>query len=131
MKYCNEYVCLFVCLYAHITKKPHCRTTPNFYACCLWSWLTVLLRRHCDVLCTSGFVDDVMFLQRIMCIAKWRQNATNITVEISTKFFSTIKTGSTNCELGKLCSLRLLCFSVPSRDTNKELTRYLRQCIVA
>ena len=29
----EEYVCLFVCLSARITRKPHSRTSPNFYAC--------------------------------------------------------------------------------------------------
>ena len=56
------------------------------------------------MLCTSGFVDDVMFsrngpMARVIHIPKRRQNTTNVTAEISTKFFSTIKTGSTHCEL--------------------------------
>ena len=38
-KYCGEYICLSVCLSAHITRKPRSRTSPNFYACCLWPWL--------------------------------------------------------------------------------------------
>ena len=29
-KYCDEYICLSVCLLAHITCKPHGRTSPNF-----------------------------------------------------------------------------------------------------
>jgi len=36
-KYCDEYVWLFVCMSARITRKPHSRTSPNFCACCLLS----------------------------------------------------------------------------------------------
>ena len=31
-------VCLSVCPSARITRKPHCQTSANFYACCLWPW---------------------------------------------------------------------------------------------
>jgi len=61
-KYCDEYmsVCLFVCL-SHIAW-------PNFteifmraaVAACARAG-SVLLRRRCDTLCASGFVDDVTF----------------------------------------------------------------------
>jgi len=60
-KYCDEYVCLFVCLSARITWKT---ARPNFtqlfvhVACGSGS---VILWRRCDMLCTSGFMDDVMF----------------------------------------------------------------------
>jgi len=62
--------------------------------------VSVLLWRDCDTLCTSGFVDDVifthMFLWRVMYVfLKRRQNTTNITAETPTKFCSTIKTEST------------------------------------
>jgi len=38
------FVCLSVChvslyQFAHITRKPHGRTSPIFCACCLWPWL--------------------------------------------------------------------------------------------
>jgi len=29
-----QYVCLFVCLSARITREPHGRTSPIFCACC-------------------------------------------------------------------------------------------------
>jgi len=39
-KYCDEYVCLCVCLSASISpKKPHARSLPIFCACCLCPWL--------------------------------------------------------------------------------------------
>ena len=62
-KYCEEYLCsLSSCLSvrSHISET----TPPNFtkflehVACGRGS---VLLRQRCDMLCTSGFVDDVTF----------------------------------------------------------------------
>jgi len=38
-KYCDERICLSVCLSAPISQKLQCRTSPNFYTCLLWSWL--------------------------------------------------------------------------------------------
>ena len=38
-----------------ITRKPHCQTLSDFVCMCRWSWL------GCDTLCTSGFMDKVMF----------------------------------------------------------------------
>jgi len=55
---------LFVCLSARITRKPYGRTSP-FCACSLQPCGSVLLRRRCDTLCTSSFMDDVMFSQRL------------------------------------------------------------------
>jgi len=53
-------VCLSVCLSARMYQKPHGRTLPIFvhadYGCD-----SVILWRRCDTLCTSGFVDDVMY----------------------------------------------------------------------
>ena len=53
-KYCDKYVCLSAC----ITRKSHDRTSP------IWYMLSVVADRsplRCDMLCTSGFMDDVMF----------------------------------------------------------------------
>ena len=54
------------------------------------------------MLCTSGFVDDVMFSHNnpgsfrvLLCGKHYNQ----ITTQIPTKYYSTIKTGSTHCEL--------------------------------
>ena len=68
-KYCDEHVCLFVCqsvclclfvcLSTCISQKRHVHTSQNFMfvlpgtvAHSWWQW---------DTLCTSGFVDNVMF----------------------------------------------------------------------
>jgi len=68
------------------------------------------------MLCTSGFVDDVIFshfgLRCVVCIPKWQQNMTNITGKILITFCLTSKTGNTHCELctgGKIGYLRLSC----------------------
>jgi len=62
------------------------------------------------MLCTSGFVDDVMFpimaLRHVVCIPL-RGHTTSVTAEeISTEFCSTIKITSTHRELpsgGEVC----------------------------
>jgi len=55
-------VCLLVCLsvHSHISKT----TRPNFtiHVTCVRS--SVFLWQQCNTLCTSGFVDDVMFSHR-------------------------------------------------------------------
>jgi len=38
-KYCNEHVCVYICLSASLSQEPHGRSLPTFYACCLWPWL--------------------------------------------------------------------------------------------
>jgi len=62
-KHCGKYVCLSVCLSAGVTRKPHRggRTSPEVLYRVACGRGSVLLRRRCDVLCTSGFVGDVMF----------------------------------------------------------------------
>ena len=52
--------CLSVCLSACVYKKSHVQILPNF----LYNLTTggsVLLRRQCDTLCTSGFLGEVLF----------------------------------------------------------------------
>ena len=46
-----------VCLSAHVTWKLR-DWTLNFYECCLWPWPLAAI---CNMLCTSGFTDYVMF----------------------------------------------------------------------
>ena len=59
------FVCLFVCPSVRfgIAKKHTPEFHPIFCRCFLWSWLgpavTAMAQR--DTLCTSGFVNDVMF----------------------------------------------------------------------
>ena len=39
-KYCNQHVCVCVCLSTRIPPKPHtCNLYQIFCACCLWPWL--------------------------------------------------------------------------------------------
>jgi len=58
-----RWACSYVCMSvrSHTSKT----TSPNFIKFSVhdWPWLgrTVLLRRQCNKLCTSGFVDDIMF----------------------------------------------------------------------
>ena len=105
-----------VCLSARITPKSRGRTSPVFYACCMWPCMAqsssggAALRYVNPVLwMTSSF--HTMVLQRIMCIPKRRCSMTSITAEIPTKFCSTtIKSGSRPTELrtgGEVCYLRL------------------------
>ena len=53
-------VCLCVCLSARISLKPHAPSLPIFVHVA-YGRGSVLLRRRCDTLCNSGFVDDIMF----------------------------------------------------------------------
>jgi len=103
MKYCDEYVCTFVCLSARITPKPHGRISQ--FLCIL----PMATTRSSSTLRTSGFADGLMLshnvLRRIVCIPKQRQITTNITAEIPSRFCSAMKTGTfgsthCNCRLG-------------------------------
>jgi len=61
-KYCHEYmfVGVSVCLSARVIRKPHDRTSPNFWSVACGD-NSFLLWRRCDTLSTSGFVNDVIF----------------------------------------------------------------------
>ena len=62
-KYCNKRVCMYVCLFVWLSVRSHTPTCPNFvefsvrvtcgYGSALW-W-------QCNMLCTYGFVDDIMY----------------------------------------------------------------------
>ena len=54
----NIVMSMSVCLFACITQKPHGQTTKFFVHVACGS---ILLSQHCNTLCTSGFMDDVMF----------------------------------------------------------------------
>jgi len=56
----NTSVCLCVCLSARISQEPHADLNQIFVHVA-YGRGSVLLRRRCDTLCTSGFVDDTMF----------------------------------------------------------------------
>ena len=89
--------CLFVCLYARISRKLHKKFSVHV-AC----GPALAATWRCDMLFTSGFVDDVMFsqwvLRRIICTAFL--SGESVTAEYTSsspnKFCSTIKI---NCGL--------------------------------
>ena len=65
-EYCDQLVCLFVCLSVFLSVREHiCRTAgPILTKFCVHiprGRGSVLLRRRCATLFTSGFMDDVMF----------------------------------------------------------------------
>ena len=72
-KYCNEYVCMRVCLCVCLSVCPRGyfrNYSPELYSPIFTRFLcmlptavggSVLLRRRCNMLCTSGFVNDIMF----------------------------------------------------------------------
>jgi len=59
-RYCNQHVCMSVCgfvsLSAHISKTTRLNFMIHSVCASLWP-----LWWQCNTLCTSGFVDDVMF----------------------------------------------------------------------
>jgi len=54
-------VCLCVCLSTIISSELHVRPSPTFFLHVTCGRGSVLLWRRGDTLCTSGFMDDVMF----------------------------------------------------------------------
>ena len=59
-------VCLStcVCLSAIISSELHYRSSPNFFVLVTHVSGSVPLRRRSDMLCTSGFMDDVIFAHK-------------------------------------------------------------------
>ena len=70
--YCDErvclYVCMCVCLSAIICSQLHVRSSPIFFMYVTYCRGSVLLWRHNDTLCTSGFMDDVIFAHKPMLL---------------------------------------------------------------
>ena len=70
--YCDErvclYVCLCVCLSAIICSQLHVLSSPIFFVYVTYCRGSVLLWRHSDTLCTSGFMDDVIFAHKPMLL---------------------------------------------------------------
>jgi len=61
-------LCLVVCSFACISRKPYGWTSPNFFMPVAYGCGSVLIWLCCDMLCTSGdllctsgFMEDVMF----------------------------------------------------------------------
>ena len=57
-------VCVCVCLSEVISSELHVQSSPNFCARYTYGRGSVLLWRCSDILCTSGFVDDVIFAHK-------------------------------------------------------------------
>jgi len=56
-----QWAYLYDCLSARISQKPHVQTSQGFFVRVNCGSGLLLLWRLCNTLCTSGFVDDVMF----------------------------------------------------------------------
>jgi len=92
-KYCDEHVCLFVCLSVHISQ-PHGQTSPMFL-CMLPMAMTCSSSDSIAMLCTSGFEDGVMFsyhgasgpeLSTTFCLEEVRQVAVPVESQATTVF---------------------------------------------
>ena len=59
VKYCDEHICARVCVFVCL----HVQSSPDFSACFYVRGSDLLQWRRCDMLCTSGFMDDVMFVR--------------------------------------------------------------------
>jgi len=65
-EYCNQFVCLCVSLSVCLSVREHISGTagPILTKFCVQIPCgrgSILIRRRCDMLCTSGFTDDVRF----------------------------------------------------------------------
>ena len=58
-KYCDRHVCMPVYPLAYV--KTTCSNFAKLFVHVTFDRGSVLLRRQCNTLCTSGFVDDIMF----------------------------------------------------------------------
>jgi len=63
-EYCDDRVCLCLCVSDHISgnTRPVCT---NFLMHVTYGCGWVLLWRRCDMLCTSGFMDDVILAHKL------------------------------------------------------------------
>jgi len=63
-EYCDDRVCLCLCVSDHISgnTRPVCT---NFLVHVTYGCGWVLLWRRCDMLCTSGFMDDVILAHKL------------------------------------------------------------------
>jgi len=95
-EYYNKFVYLWVCVMCvclsvcpeHISKT-HVPLHQIVYALSMTVARSFMWRRY-ETLCTSGFVDDVMFSRNWLCDASYRQsNSRSNTASIQTKFCST------------------------------------------
>ena len=70
-EYCDQFVCLSVCVYACLSVREHISGIAGRNLLCNVQILcgrdSVLLWQRCDTLCTSGFMDDVTFGRNGSC----------------------------------------------------------------
>ena len=59
-EYCDERVCVYLSVRDHVFA----RSSPNFFLHVTYGRGSVLLWRRSDTLCTSDFMDDVMFTHK-------------------------------------------------------------------
>ena len=74
-EYCNEHVCLWVCLCAPVSENISGTIRPDFITFSVHATCgrgSVLLRWRSDMFCTSGFVDDVVFFPTVDPVAACR-----------------------------------------------------------
>jgi len=73
-EYCDERVCLCVsvCLSAIISSELHVRSSPIFVHVA-YGRGSVLLWRRSDTLCTSDFMDDIIFAHKPIKVARRRR----------------------------------------------------------
>ena len=119
VKYCDEYVCLSVCLSAIITQKPQGRTLPNFL--CM---LAVTMTSSFLAALRYMYVKYFLFLDKVMLFAPWGQLARfkhEVVVRRSSPGGGTSETSdnysdwwrSPECITeGEFCYLRLRCFKL-------------------
>jgi len=74
-KVLSQCVCLFVCMsvHSHISKTT-CSNFTQFSVTVPCGRGSVLLWRQCDTLCTSSFVDDVLFIHIIQWMGRIRDD---------------------------------------------------------
>ena len=86
--YCDQPVCLFVCVSVCLFVSEHISGTAgpictNFCVRIPCGCGSVLLRRRCDTLCTSGFMDDVTFGRSGRDAERWRLHSATVINDVA------------------------------------------------
>jgi len=84
-------VCPFVCLCVCVLSVPsislelHVRSSHQFFVHITYRRGSVLLWRRCDTLCTSGFMDDVIFAHNVLQRCRLEQSASLVVLPAYTR----------------------------------------------